>query len=86
MNRQKVNALLAVLLETIAEVTPKGGAPRGVLYSALMEEVDLGGYESLEAILLHAELVERKGDCLLILPRGTEMVAQIAAAKSGVAK
>lgn len=86
MNRQKMNALLVVLLETVAEVTPKGGAPRGILYSALMGEVDLAGYEFLEAFMLEAGLVERKGDCLLILPKGSEIVAQIEAAKREVGK
>lgn len=84
MNRQKINALLAALIETLEEVGD-AGAPRGVLYAALMGEVDLGGYESVEHLLLAGELARREGDVLRITPKGSEIAAKIAEARAKLA-
>lgn len=83
MNRNKLNALLAVILETLAdEKILSAGAPRGVLYSALMGEIDLPEYDELESLLIAGGLIARRSDCLRITNAGLAIVEKIAQARA----
>ena len=83
MTKTKLNALLAVILETLAEPTIlSAGAPRGVLYAALMGEIDLAGYEELEGLLIAGGLAARRSDCLRITNGGLAIVEKIAQARA----
>lgn len=87
MNRDKLNAMLAAVLETLADPTIlSDGAPSGVLYSAMMGEVDLGEFQEVEEVLLRGGLVARRSDCLRITNAGLAVVEKIAKARAAAAR
>lgn len=86
MKRDKVNALLAAILCTLAEVRD-GEAPAGHLYAALMGECDLQTFQALTGILQRGGLTEDRGGCVIgITQKGRELAADIEAkARAAVA-
>ena len=85
MDRNKLNTLLSAVLTTLAEV-PQQSSPCGVLYAALMGEVDLGGWEFLQRILTEAGLVTVSAHEMTLTTKGADMAAQINAALAAVRK
>ena len=77
MTREKVNALLCIILETVAEVGEMG-APEGPMYAAMMGKVTLEEYAAIRDMAVQVGLVTRSNHQLFITPKGNDTVAKIA--------
>lgn len=79
LTRQKVNQILAAILETAAEV--QGGAPSGVMYAALSGQLSLADFNEILAIATDCHLVKVESHLVMIQPKGLQMVSKIQAFK-----
>lgn len=81
MTRQQINAILCVILETLAESSH--GVPSGHIYAALMTTgISLDSYQAILEIAQKGGLVVvEKSHLVTITPKGLDIVAKIKAAK-----
>ena len=77
MTRTEMNVYLAAILTTVAE--SPDGAPSGVMYAALQDQLGLQDYQDLLTICTSTGLCEKSNQLITLTSKGRDMVSKIKA-------